>query len=87
MTKLEQKLIELGYKKEFEFGGKFIYFSKRKWRFVEIGILINKELNKIDSYRVDMDDRKITYYKEVDEINEAFNEMQKDLEELKSCQN
>lgn len=85
MTKLEEKLIELGYKRDFEIHSKkiLIFFRKSKWVFASIQIVIDKELNEVWKYQVDIEDKIITYYRQADDIQQAFNEMEKDLEELR----
>ena len=49
MAKLEEKLKELGYKKDFEVHSKkiLIFFRKSKWVFASIQIVIDKELNEV----------------------------------------
>ena len=89
MTKLEEKIIELGYVKDFEIHSKkvLIFFRKSKWNFASIQIVIDKNTNEIWKYQVDFEDKLITYYREFDDIEQAFNVMQKDLEELKKYDN
>lgn len=84
MTKLEEKLIELDYKKDFEFHSQkiLIFYRKTKWHFASVQIVVDKELNEIWGYQVDIEDKKVTYYRQADDIQQAFNEMQKDLEIL-----
>ena len=82
MTKLEKKLIELGYL--------YIkhndYFKKKYSRFIYISIELDKDKLKVNDYGVDY---KTDYFKkqeQLDNLQQAFDIMQKDLEELKKCQ-
>ena len=78
MTKLEQKLIELGYVKDRKRGK----YTKR-FRYYNLVIII--AFKEIADFYID---RNITIDKQQDIYNLqlAFNTMQKDLEELKKCQ-
>lgn len=78
MTKLEQKLIELGYKKDFRLYG--AYRKKVKDPNITIVLKADNYNNKITDYWVE------SYIKCEDELKQskkAFNQLQKDLEELK----
>lgn len=84
MTKLEEKLIELGYKKDFEVHSNkiLIFYRKTNWLFASIQIVIDKDLGEVWKYQVDIEDKIITYYRQADEIQQAYNEMERDLEEI-----
>ena len=76
MTKLEQKLVELGYLKHTP-------RSLKYGKFVEgYELLIDTSIKPFKSYIV-MEDFWLNKQSEIDELQQAFNEMQKDLEELK----
>lgn len=79
MTKLEQKLIELGYKQD-----KLIPFTyNKKFKNIPLIIINNGGLAgvvNISRFKT------ITTQEEIDNLQQAFNEMQKDLEVLKQCQ-
>lgn len=88
MTKLEEKLIELGY----EFDHYEVFQRQNTYRkfFGDIncaGIFIytNKNINKIESYYAI--NGVVTSQIHIDTLQQAFNEMQKDLEELKQYEN
>ena len=76
MTKLEKKLVELGYEKDEYFKWYFKYSSGGME--ISISITDNGLKGKVwNKYR---------YYSQqhdIDNLQLAFNEMQKDLEELK----
>lgn len=86
MTKLEQKLIELGYNLE---------YNKRYWHkyidndFIsndetQIIIVINNTKRKIEEYGVYPNQYKlISNDSQLNILNKAFNEMQRDLEKLR----
>lgn len=79
MTKLEQKLIELGYKKN-----PYItdYYTKNSKAFSKVVIFISTFHNEID----DKGFSPVGYIREEREIDllyEVMKEIQKDLEELK----
>ena len=79
MTKLEKKLIELGYTQEDYSSNIYYKFIKR------IYIFINAyNLNK---YGVEYPMMTYTKQKHINDLQQAFNELQKDLEVLKQCQN
>ena len=76
MTKLEEKLIELGYKKDFEY-----YWEKAKW--VNNSFIVYQINKKLKGRLVDCS---ISSQQHIDDLQLAFNEMQKDLEILKECE-
>lgn len=80
MTKLEEKLLELGYMKSFLFQT----FEKHlKDKCCVIYITLNCETNEIIYSYI----HNITYIitqQDIDNIQQAFNQLQKDLEVLKN---
>ena len=79
MTKLEEKLIELGYEKEEYLD--FIYF-----RYINnFYIFINSR--NLKKYGVECPMMIYTKQKDINNLQQAFDVMQKDLEVLKQCQN
>ena len=87
MTKLEEKLIELGYeRKEFL----YVWFCKRiTLNDLNFYIVISIKDNKITNYRVYINTIGnqyipiITDQHEIDTLQQTFNIMQKDLEVLR----
>lgn len=77
MTKLEEKLLELGYKYKDTIIPEGVFFRKQfsKWLFLEITTDLKKK--KVCNYKV------IQIVRHIIDTSQAFNEMQKDLEELK----
>ena len=77
MTKLEKKLIELGYEQD----SKYMYSKNLDRCYILITIygnlVVNYGLSSTDFFR-DNDD--------INNLQQAFDIMQKDLEELKKCQ-
>ena len=75
MTKLEQKLIGLGYEE--------CSWEKGKWesKYWNTSIFTNEQVTKIEYYYVWVN--QIRTQNTIDYIQVSFNEMQKDLEELK----
>ena len=80
MTKLEEKLQELGYNLNPFIQG--LYY-KGIHNYIDIQIYVKN--NEITSYGVNRIFL-ISHRKEIAFINEAFNTMQKDLKELELCQ-
>ena len=78
MTKLEQKLLELGYEE--------CLWEKGKWesKTWNISIFTNEQVTKIEYYYVWAN--QIRTQNTIDYIQVSFDEMQRDLEELKQCQ-
>lgn len=79
MTKLEEKLIELGYE---QYGDTRLYSKNFLETDKEIVIVLNYERNEINIYKVFCPS---SFYKQeqMNNLQQAFNEMQKDLEMLK----
>lgn len=82
MTKLEQKLVELGYEKEPYFP---TIYCKEFNCALKKNIFLSLSFTKIET-------SKITPYgafrkqQDIDNLQQAFDEMQKDLEILKGCE-
>ena len=86
MNKLEQKLIELGYKpyEHFMLIHSFIKIYNDKWNLIiETGW---DETYVIECY-VDLDGTAIYTQQDIDNLQQAYNTMQKDLQELKKYEN
>lgn len=79
MTKLEQKLCELGYKKWLLGNDKIQYYHKLT---NEVEIEIHIKNNTILNYYV-FQRRNIFKQEQIDNIQQAFNQLQDDLKELK----
>ena len=80
MTKLEEKLIELGYIRTIKsYYNQYKKVYKKKVIIIEIHFHRN---NEIVGYIGDC----ISTQQDIDNLQQAFNTMQKDLEVLKQCQ-
>ena len=81
MTKLEQKLVELGYEQGVTL--KTLYF--KKIYNARIMLWLNKRCSNItkDSGVLKNGSIYVRKQQDIDILQQAFNEMQKDLEELK----
>lgn len=82
MTKLEQKLIELGYEKEnqYVFTKYIVTLTMTYCISIELDINRKVETGYVDSnYHFEIQ-------QEINDLQQAFNEMQKDLEILKGCE-
>lgn len=88
MSRLEEKLIELGY----EFDHYEVFTRQNSYRKVigdinncaGIFIYTNKNINKIESYY--SINGTVTSQIHIDNLQQAFDVMQKDLEILKECE-
>lgn len=80
LLRLEDKLIELGYKK---LDWSRIYYVKQIKEFIEINIVVSYNCKKIENYYIDATIENEEDYKAVDQ---AFKRMNKDLEVLRQCQ-
>ena len=84
MTKLEEKLLKLGYKKchsrDYNFEGLTSYLKLIPNN--HIVIFVNKESGCIDYHKV-IPFHDFQIQEDIDNLQQAFNEMQKDLEVLK----
>ena len=85
MTKLEQKLIELGYeKREVFYQNNDIYRTKYIKSVNNVSYI---EINVYESYTYSViNEYSITDQSIIDKIQQAFNTMQKDLGILKECE-
>lgn len=83
MTKLEQKLIELGY----VYIQHNDYFKKQFTRYIYISIELDNNKLKVNDYGVDYKTEYFRKQHQLDKLQQAFNEMQKDLEVLKEYEN
>lgn len=79
MTKLEEKLIELGY----EYVESINCFGKKHSRFISIFIELNKDKSKVNDYDVEYNICRFKKQQQIDNLQQAFDVMQQDLEELK----
>lgn len=82
MTKLEEKLEELGYRKN-----QYItdYYTKNSRAVSNVVIFISIFHNEIDDKGISLESN-IREEKDIDLLYVALKEMKKDLEELKKCQ-
>lgn len=79
MTKLEEKLIELGYEQFIRRGLKWVKGSNG------YAVVVDTSVKPIKSYVV-LEFSHLDRQWEIDNLQLAFNEMQKDLEILKECE-
>ena len=79
MTKLEEKLIELGYEYQLDLE----CYKKQLSRFIHIFIEVVE--NKINDFGIYYNATYIRKQYQLDNIQQAYNEMQKDLEVLRQC--
>lgn len=79
MSRLEEKLKELGYK----YVESINCFGKKHSRFISIFIELNKDKSKVNDYDVEYTTYRFKKQQQIDNLQQAFNEMQKDLEVLK----
>lgn len=84
MTKLEQKLQELGYKQDTFISTIFYGEIKNDCRFHK-DIFLNDILTEVKAHKVTPFCAFRTQ-QDIDELQQAFNELQKDLEILKECE-
>ena len=78
MTKLEQKLCELGYR----YTKYKHYFIKRHNRFVYIFVDLNATNTKINDCGIETPNNAYSKQEQLDNLQQAFNQLQKDLEVL-----
>lgn len=84
MTKLEQKLIELGYKQDQFISTIFYGEIKNDCRFHK-DIFLNDLLTEVKAHKV-TPFCAFRAQQDIDDLQQAFNELQKDLEILKECE-
>lgn len=82
MTKLEQKLVELGYEESV-----LVEHSFKRKLFIDSMIIfvLNDNETRIEECKIMA--ISIKTQQDIDNLQQAFNEMQKDLEELKKYEN
>ena len=81
MTKLEQKLLELGYR----YVECINCFGKKHSKFISIFIELNKDKSKVNDYDVEYTTYRFKKQEQIDNLQQAFNQLQSDLKELKEC--
>lgn len=88
MSRLEEKLSELGYKKQKKYWSPFIDKSVKECWKENICIIIDRNTNKIIENASYVYARLIECYsqQEINNLQKAFNEMQKDIEILKGVE-
>lgn len=91
MTKLEEKLDKLNYYIDRSDSGKKTFcYTKIFPRWVQIYIYYNSEIDKITYCKIEpympINDKKNLNYM-IKALKKAYKTMQKDLKELKQCQN
>ena len=83
MSKLEEKLIELGYEC-YGLSLNGYCYNKRVNGRVDLKIIYDKTYrNRINGWEVNYYPVSVTSQQDIDNLQQAFNEMQKDLEVLK----
>lgn len=86
MTKLEEKLIELGYKSYYNsLIHKHHRYYKQFSNIIGINIAINND--KITVSNVEYGSYLFHKQQDIDNLQQAFNQLQSDLKELELCQN
>lgn len=81
MTKLEEKLVELGYKEHaiyYENEMKVYHKNITSFVFIELKLYPKRYQGQIISSIINCQD-------DINDIQQAFNQLQQDLEELKLC--
>ena len=84
MTKLEAKLVELGYE-QLNYKNDD-YLTYRKFTKFQCTIAIGLSNDRSRIHKSYINDKIISQH-DIDNLQLAFNQMQKDLKELKQCQN
>lgn len=81
MSKLEEKLIELGYVR-YGLAGYGHYYSKKLGNEIEMVIYYDDKEDFITHYCIK---KEYSFYnqQDIDNLQQAFNQLQKDLKELK----
>lgn len=82
MSKLEQKLKEFGYQRV----DCDDYFKITNFRFVYIFVTLNKQKTNIINFGIQIPNNIIRNQYQIDNLQEAFDQMQSDLKELEQCQ-
>ena len=84
MTKLEQKLLKLGYEKSYEDNDMICYCKNPLFAFtIHFDLEFDdEEIIKV-SYKVTFNHYWFTNQRQIDNLQKAFNQLQDDLKELK----
>ena len=82
MTKLEQKLRELGYKITHADG----FVASKEILKSDLVISVSED-NKIETYYIYLYTRVLRHQSQLDDYKSALNQLQKDLKELKEYEN
>ena len=86
MSKLEDKLIELGYEC-YGLSPNGYCYNKRVNGRLDLEIVYDKTYrNRINDWKVNYYPVSVTSQQDIDNLQLAFNTLQKDLEELELCQ-
>lgn len=85
MNKLEEKLIELGYNKCYydNFTKQTTYYKNNEYLEITIVVNWNAYGNKIVRSGVEYWTKMFSTQQQIDDLQKAFNQLQKDLEVLK----
>jgi hypothetical protein len=87
MTKLEQKLIELGYRNYYDnFTRQTTYYKNNEYLEIRIVVNWNAYGNKIVRSGVEYWTKMFSTQQDIDNLQQAFKQLQSDLEVLKQCQ-
>ena len=89
MTKLEQKLIELGYEKDKqEYSDNVIYKTTfvKYFKYCCIHVEIYNIVNNNYHFCIETFAKAFAFQEFIDNLQQAFNTMQNDLEILKECE-
>ena len=84
MTKLEQKLIQLGYE-QWRYSLEFITYTKTYNDKVDLNIYVTNNKDKIVDWFVYVEEFTFKKQEYIDKLQQAFNQLQDDLKELKEC--
>lgn len=81
MTKLEEKLEKLGYRYSFDNSEGYLYIKTHNKKYI-FNVLLSYSKRRIENYDV-ANVYDFHSQKDIDNLQQAFDEMQKDLEILK----
>lgn len=84
MSKLEEKLIELGYRYSFDNDEGYLYIKTYNKKYI-FNVLISYSNKRIENYDV-ANVYDFHSQQDIDNLQQAFDEMQKDLEILKGVE-
>lgn len=80
MTKLEEKLLELGYRYSFDNSEGYLYIKTHNKKYI-FNVLLSYSKRRIENY--DMANvYDIHSQQDINDLQQAFNEFQKDLQKL-----